>query len=182
MDFPKKTLWTTAALWVVWATSNHYFPEQFWNIVSSVWTWIENVLWNAWEIINSWSEFVLEPIVWSAAPFAAPMIAWAYGMNKIADLLNIESKGLRTAMTIWWWIAWTLAATTAASPYLVWWAAALLITKPLINTGIKYSKKALWSIYWATIWAPVWAVKWSVRWVLDWWKAWWNTPSWKPKV
>lgn len=122
MGFPKKTLWTLGLLGGAWYLASSY--------ASGVWNTIWTVAWAVDQIFELWSgviNSISEPIIWSAAPFAFPMIAWWYMGKKLSDAMAIEWKWKKRAVSITWvWIwawLWVAASASALSPYLtVAWA------------------------------------------------------------
>lgn len=184
----KAALWTTAWLWTTLGL-HHMYPEQVETVLANTVHYTDQILAWTWECINEWANSLLSSTVWSSAPFAWAMIptvlAWWYGMKKLADVMKIEKKWLRNSMIIWWWAVWAWLSTTVMAPYLVWWALATALAKPVYNLSawaLKYTGKWLSWIYGWVVWTWWGLLKWAWKWAVNWVKEWYKDPSFKPNV
>ena len=155
MKFPKKTVWTLALWWGLYYLWSNYAPE-IWNTVGTVVWWIQWILEPMSNAINSW----VETLVWTAAPFAFPMIAWWYAGKKLSDAMWIEWKWKKRAMSaLWVWVwAW------------LWFAASSTVLAPALTVAWTWYAAYKWFKWWKYLlkkwygWLKGW-IKWAYNWV-----------------
>lgn len=153
-------LWSTAAYI---ATKTNDILSWTWNIINdTIWSWIETLWMNI-------------PYAGVAAPFAAPMIAWAYLWKKVSDMVWLDKKWQKIASSVVWAWIWGALSLSAAAPYLTWIAAATALWTPFKWTANKFGKTAS-SVYGGVVWLVGGIVKWWAYWAYYWaksnWKNW----------
>lgn len=161
-NFAKKSAITAWVLWGSAVAANAYAPEaleatvEAWSqlawvttgIASSVATWVNSLLWPI-------------PMVGSAAPFALPVAGGIWAGNKLAKMIDSESKALRWAGRIGWGVAGAATMGTAAGAY---------ATTVGAGVGLYYGGKYWWK---AVRWVAGWVAGW-VKWILSWSKNGWQ--------
>ena len=110
-----KYVWlpTWILAWGSYVANTH--PE----VVTTAWS----VVWAVDGILSPMYNTAVEavsklPVVWEAAPFAFPMVAWGSLGYKLADLIGIENKILKHATAITGTWLWAAASQTVLAPYL----------------------------------------------------------------
>lgn len=147
----KKILgWT--ALATAWAATYLNFSNEVWTVVWAV-HWVVDTTSNV--VHNVLTQPVLEPVVWAAAPFVFPTVAWAKVGAKLADWMAIEWKWKKRAMTIGWWVAWAALSTSVVAPYLTvaWaWLSAYYTAKYWWKFAKSLGRGMVWGAKWFKDW------------------------------